>query len=172
MVRRRRLASFEVESILERKEVDGVPHYRVRWKNFPPEDDTWEPLEHLQAILPMVQAYEARHSKQTKKHTGIRKGPREGDAVPPPATHPAPPVVEPASTVPQGSLDIDEVNKLVNMWKQGDRVFVCEVEYKNRRHGQAVRNSQERLDVLRYRCPQLVIDLVMSLITVDTSSNR
>lgn len=160
MGKRRRLESYEVESIQERKEIEGLPHYRVRWKDYPPEEDTWEPLEHLQAVLPMVQAFEARLAKQNKTHMGIRKGPKATEAVPA------------APTPQQGSLDTDEVNRLVDMWKQGDRVLVCEVEYKDRRTGQSVRNSQERVDVLRYRCPQLLIDLMMSLVVVDTASKQ
>ena len=36
-------ATFEVESIVEKKMEDGEPLYRIRWKGYGPDDDTWEP---------------------------------------------------------------------------------------------------------------------------------
>ena len=41
---------FEPERIVgERRVADGTLQYRIRWKGYPPSQDTWEPLEHLQA---------------------------------------------------------------------------------------------------------------------------
>jgi len=145
MVKRRK-SHFEVESLLDRKEVEGVPRYRVRWKGYAPEDDTWEPLENLQAILPLVQAFETRRKKDSETPKALRKGPKQ------------------ATAVAQGSLETDEISRLLDLWKQDDRGLVCEVEYKPRRSGGAVRNSLERLDVVRYFCPQLLIDLLASKI--------
>jgi transposase len=41
---------FEPERIVgERRAADGTVQYRIRWVGYPPSQDTWEPLEHLQA---------------------------------------------------------------------------------------------------------------------------
>lgn len=141
-----RKSQFEVESLLDRKEVEGVPRYRVRWKGYTPDDDTWEPLENLQAILPLVQAFEARRKKDIEAPKALRKGPKQ------------------ATVTAQGNLDTDEISRLLDLWKQDDRGLVCEVEYKPRRSGEPVRNSMERMDVVRYLCPQLLIDLLASKI--------
>ena len=37
----------EVERLLEQRTIDGVEHFRVRWKGFSREHDTWEPAENL-----------------------------------------------------------------------------------------------------------------------------
>lgn len=43
-------AVFEPERLVgERRAADGTLEYRVRWRGYPPSQDTWEPLEHLQA---------------------------------------------------------------------------------------------------------------------------
>lgn len=151
MVKRRK-SQFEVESLLDRKEVEGVPRYRVRWKGYSPEDDTWEPLENLQAILPLVQAFEAGRKKDIEPPKALRKVPKQ------------------ATSAAQGNLDTDEISRLLDLWKQDDRGLVCEVEYKPRRSGEQVRNSMERMDVVRYLCPQLLIDLLASKI-VSGSGN-
>ncbi|KAH0625126.1 hypothetical protein JD844_033265 [Phrynosoma platyrhinos] len=39
---------YEVEKILDVKTEDGKILYKVRWKGYPPDDDTWEPEEHLE----------------------------------------------------------------------------------------------------------------------------
>ncbi|KAK9402427.1 M-phase phosphoprotein 8 [Crotalus adamanteus] len=38
---------YEVEKILDMKTEDGEVKYKVRWKGYAPDDDTWEPEEHL-----------------------------------------------------------------------------------------------------------------------------
>ena len=50
---------YEVECILEHEEdQDGVLHYKVKWLGFDkPEDDTWEPAEHLRSARATVEDY-------------------------------------------------------------------------------------------------------------------
>jgi hypothetical protein len=38
---------YEVEEVLDSRESDGKLKYRVRWKNYPPSEDSWEPPENL-----------------------------------------------------------------------------------------------------------------------------
>lgn len=38
---------YEVEEILQAKEENGKHLYLVRWKGFPPANDTWEPFSNL-----------------------------------------------------------------------------------------------------------------------------
>jgi transposase InsO family protein len=39
--------SFEVEKIIDHMETGGTCYYKVRWKHYPPEEDTWEPEGHF-----------------------------------------------------------------------------------------------------------------------------
>ena len=38
---------YEVEQILAKDTIDGKDHWLVKWKNYPSEENTWEPAEHL-----------------------------------------------------------------------------------------------------------------------------
>lgn len=40
--------------------------YRVRWKNYSPDEDTWEPRAHLEACSEVLLAYE--RTLAEKKH--------------------------------------------------------------------------------------------------------
>ena len=142
----KRRSYFEVACLLDRKVIAGTPHYRVRWKGCPPSNDSWEPLEHLQKILPLVKGFDTRYKEGSGPPTALRRTPK------------------PALAIPQGSLDTDEINRLVDLWKEGEVDLLCEVEYKPRCSGEMVRNSSEKVDAVRYRCPQLLIDLMASKI--------
>ena len=50
---------YEVECILDhKKDTEGVLHYRVKWAGFDsPEDNTWEPAEHLSGARVKVKEY-------------------------------------------------------------------------------------------------------------------
>jgi hypothetical protein len=39
--------SYQVDKILEHEETADGMRYRVRWKNYPPENDTWEPEDNF-----------------------------------------------------------------------------------------------------------------------------
>lgn len=52
-------AEFEVESIVAHRFVDGRKQYYVKWVNFGPNDNTWEPEENLDGSLGLVEDYES-----------------------------------------------------------------------------------------------------------------
>jgi len=63
---------YEVEKIVDVrfKDEDGNDvevQYRVRWKGFPPGDDTWEPLENLEESLKEVEAFKERRARRDRR---------------------------------------------------------------------------------------------------------
>eukprot|EP01047_Picozoa_sp_COSAG01_P081207 COSAG01_NODE_16099_length_1269_cov_1.557643_1_plen_155_part_01 len=58
---------YEVERILGRRTVGGVVQYRVRWKGYRADDDTWEPSAHLSSAKALVQMYEAKTAQGSPK---------------------------------------------------------------------------------------------------------
>lgn len=159
MVKGRQL--YAVKQILARKEVKGKVLYLVRWKGYGSADDTWEPKEHLHSVSDLLQEFEA-HSKPSvtggstpKSRRGRRhQGSAEGEK---PSVSDIPEIKN-----IQGCLEVDEIEHLSKIMKRpSQREFVCEVSYKPRVSGVQVNNSIERLVDLRYRCPQLLIDLLL-----------
>lgn len=49
---------FEVESICGHKIQDGKDYYLVKWKNYPPDDNTWEPVENLLNANELLEKYQ------------------------------------------------------------------------------------------------------------------
>jgi len=57
---------YEVESIVDKRVVDGVTEFLVKWKGWESEEDrTWEPEENLKGSEKLIKRYEASESKQT-----------------------------------------------------------------------------------------------------------
>ncbi|ODM91682.1 Heterochromatin protein 1 [Orchesella cincta] len=50
---------FKVEKIVTKKLIDGVVHYRIKWVGWDSKDNTWEPIDHLENCIDMVNAFEA-----------------------------------------------------------------------------------------------------------------
>jgi len=48
---------YEVERIVDCKHVGNRVLYRVRWKGYPPEEDTWEPPGFLEDVRDLIQEY-------------------------------------------------------------------------------------------------------------------
>jgi Chromo (CHRromatin Organisation MOdifier) domain len=48
------------QSILDSKRVNGRVYYRVRWRGYPPEDDSWEPLTHIETPA-LIEQFHRRH---------------------------------------------------------------------------------------------------------------
>lgn len=157
---------YVVKRIVDRKEEKGRVLYLVRWKGYGSKDDTWEPIDHLTSVRDLIEEFEGNTQPPAtptpvstpKPHSTKKKGrsdhKQKSPSVPSPPSTPSPSI--------QGALDIDEIEQLSNiMWRQGQREYVCEVEYKPRVSGVRVKSSVERLADVRYRCPQLVIDLFL-----------
>ncbi len=46
--------TFIAEKLVDKKKLNGKEYYKVRWKGFPPEQDTWEPRKNLLEDLPLL----------------------------------------------------------------------------------------------------------------------
>lgn len=51
---------YEVEEILDHKLEDGTTLYRVHWRGYNSDDDTWEPRDNLRHCTDKLRAYEVR----------------------------------------------------------------------------------------------------------------
>lgn len=61
---------FEVESIVDsRTTKSGVVEYRVRWANYSPSNDTWEPASNLEMCHDFIEVYEKRKSITDNKES-------------------------------------------------------------------------------------------------------
>eukprot|EP01116_Phalansterium_solitarium_P012527 TRINITY_DN2890_c0_g1_i1.p1 TRINITY_DN2890_c0_g1~~TRINITY_DN2890_c0_g1_i1.p1 ORF type:complete len:507 (+),score=157.12 TRINITY_DN2890_c0_g1_i1:64-1584(+) len=72
---------FEVEQLVDRREKNGLIKYKVRWRNFKPQDDTWEKREDLwKSARELVVQFEAAAKDATSKSASAvpagRKRPR------------------------------------------------------------------------------------------------
>ena len=47
--------------------------YKVRWKGYGPDEDTWEPIENLESCLDIVEEYNQRQAEQARKRAEERK---------------------------------------------------------------------------------------------------
>jgi hypothetical protein len=57
---------YEVEEILDRHEKNKKTEYLVRWKDYGPEDDTWEPEENLKNAREALSDFRSRGRDQGK----------------------------------------------------------------------------------------------------------
>ena len=47
---------YEVEAVLDKRILDGVIQYFVKWKNY--DETTWEPVDNLENIMDLIEEYE------------------------------------------------------------------------------------------------------------------
>ena len=67
-----------MENIVDKRFYHGMPEYKVRWKGFSEEHDTWEPLKNLQHCIDAVQEYEAEYAEQEPRERGRKIGQARG----------------------------------------------------------------------------------------------
>ncbi|XP_046701078.1 M-phase phosphoprotein 8 isoform X1 [Silurus meridionalis] len=70
---------FEVERIIDMRVEDGEVLYRVRWKNYSSDDDTWEPKAHLEDCSEVLLAYERSLAEKKLKKDSSMKLPLKSD---------------------------------------------------------------------------------------------
>ncbi|XP_023836911.1 M-phase phosphoprotein 8 isoform X3 [Salvelinus sp. IW2-2015] len=66
---------YEVERIIDMRTEEGEVLYRVRWKNYSSDDDTWEPAAHLEDCREVLLVYKrALAEAKVKKDQDAKKG--------------------------------------------------------------------------------------------------
>ena len=58
---------YEVENILKKRIIKGKREYLIKWKGYPDNESTWEPLSHLKYINYMIKEFEAKIRKENKE---------------------------------------------------------------------------------------------------------
>ena len=57
---------YQVEAIIDkRSNKKGKPEYKIKWKDYPFEECSWEPLSHLKNVMIMVKEFEQNHNKES-----------------------------------------------------------------------------------------------------------
>ena len=64
---------FEVDRIVDHRGQGRTREYLVRWKNYPPEADTWEPVSHFNDNTP-IRAYFNEKKQKVSKMFHSRRG--------------------------------------------------------------------------------------------------
>lgn len=70
---------WEVDRIIGKKIQKGKAFYKVLWEGFPETDYTWEPLENLENVLPLVEEYEATYGAKLSKNE-VKKPKKQFDS--------------------------------------------------------------------------------------------
>ena len=60
---------YDVEKILDKKKIRGKYKYLIKWKGYPMDQCTWEPLSNLQTIKKMLQEFESKFENKDKDST-------------------------------------------------------------------------------------------------------
>jgi hypothetical protein len=69
---------YEVERILDQGQIDGQTRYLVKWKDYPPSENTWEPIEHLRSAQEALEDYRRTTAAGTRSSARRKCHPRLG----------------------------------------------------------------------------------------------
>ena len=73
---------YEVESIVDVREIEGEIEYLIKWKGYPPSENTWEPKQSLGGCKHIIKRFEKDKGKGKQSHNQESKRPaKEGDAM-------------------------------------------------------------------------------------------
>jgi hypothetical protein len=67
-------ALYEVDKVLERKEVNGALLYKIKWKGYPLSACSWEPLDNLDNVMDLVEECDQQYQVKAKpSHSSVSK---------------------------------------------------------------------------------------------------
>lgn len=58
---------YEVQELIDKKEINGKIYYKVYWKGYPIEDSTWEEFENLFDCMQLINDYENKYKNNNNK---------------------------------------------------------------------------------------------------------
>jgi len=70
---------YNVEKILDKRDINGKVEYKIKWEGYPNSQCTWEPMSNLESVKELVEEYEKNHEKKmlgkkrNTKHPGTKK---------------------------------------------------------------------------------------------------
>lgn len=63
---------FDVETILDKRERDGLIEYYVKWKNYPNSSNTWEPVDNIYSER-LLREFESKRAKKSPGQVDFKK---------------------------------------------------------------------------------------------------
>eukprot|EP00826_Nyctotherus_ovalis_P054027 TRINITY_DN7056_c0_g2_i1.p2 TRINITY_DN7056_c0_g2~~TRINITY_DN7056_c0_g2_i1.p2 ORF type:complete len:161 (+),score=61.11 TRINITY_DN7056_c0_g2_i1:202-684(+) len=138
---------FVVESILDRRIDNGAVQYKIKWKDYPVSQCTWEPLCHLTNVEDMIASFEYQQIvKERTKEVGEKSVGK--------------------TKVVVGDLELDVPAKVMSARKIAGKIL-CMVEWKRRLDGVKPQNSELLADDLKEDYYNLLLDFYESRITFN-----
>lgn len=53
-MQKKREKAYAVEKVIEKRFVKGNPEYKIKWKDYPEAEATWEPAYNLSSIYELI----------------------------------------------------------------------------------------------------------------------
>ncbi len=57
---------YEIDKLVDKKDINGVPHYLVKWKGFKDSDNTWESIDNLSSAKEAIVKFENKDKDKGK----------------------------------------------------------------------------------------------------------
>lgn len=67
---------YNVERIVDKKQIRGKTYYKVKWEGYPYSQCTWEPIDHLENVINLINHFEKTKesiSRNRNKSNSIKK---------------------------------------------------------------------------------------------------
>lgn len=169
-------AYFEIERILDKKIINGLIYYKVKWKNYSISESTWEPVSNFKGNMDIVHQFEVAyqlshkddinneqrvHQKQSlitnftnkkKEQPKIKKEKEKKHKV----------IKEPSmmDRMKEGRFGIDIPDKIVSAKRHIDlpKELFCEIQWKKRKDNTQPLNSFYLNSEIKKINPLLLVD--------------
>jgi hypothetical protein len=152
---------FEVESIVSKKIKKGKPYYLVKWKGYPSDDNTWEPLNNLNNCEQILQNFEQSKRLQKKLKSKIKyktASPKNKQIISIDSSDSESETESDAT----GRIECDVVNKVINAKLDKNERVEYEVKWNERYDGTYPKNSLVPSKILRERYGLLILEYIES----------
>lgn len=142
---------YNVEEILAKRNRNKKREYKVKWEGYPLDQSTWEPIEHLKSVLPLVQDFEKKNSRKEEKKLLNHKKHRD------------------KSNAKEQSPTVPLIEKNANILKNIDKLIIKDVltvtVFDAELHGEIQYSEEGKMrkawvstKLLKKAVPQLLID--------------